>query len=46
MDCLAYIVEMLELGKRYFSPSDDPTDSELEYRELDYDEAVDNWRIA
>ena len=46
MDCLAYIVEMLELGERYFSPTMDPEDSEEEYRELDYDEPVENWRVA
>jgi len=46
MDCLAYIVEMLELGERYFSPTMDPEDSEAEYKELDYDEPVENWRVA
>jgi hypothetical protein len=44
MDCLAYIVEMLELGERYFSPTNDADDVELEYKELDYENAVDNWR--
>jgi len=36
MDCLSYIVEMLELGGRYFNPVD-PTPEELarEYAELD-----------
>lgn len=46
MDGLAYIVEMLELGERYFSPTMDPEDSEAEYAELDYDEPVENWRVA
>jgi predicted phage terminase large subunit-like protein len=45
MDCLAYIIEMLELGERYFSPSENPNDIEAEYKELDYDEPVDNWRV-
>jgi hypothetical protein len=46
MDCLAYIIEMLELGERYFSPQEDPNDVEAEYRELesDYEEPVSNWR--
>lgn len=46
MDCLAYIIEMLELGERYFSPSDNPSDIEAEYKELEYEEAVSNWRVA
>lgn len=45
MDGLAYIVEMLELGERYFSPSEDPSDVEAEYLELEYDEPVENWRL-
>ncbi len=46
MDAEAYIVEMLELGERYFSPKDDPDDVEAEFKELDYDKPIDNWRIA
>jgi hypothetical protein len=48
MDCTAYIVELLELGERYFSPSDqDPTDPEAEFKELEYDKPLDsNWRAA
>ena len=45
MDCAAYIIEMLELGERYFSPSDNPEDSEAEYAELEYDEPISNWRV-
>lgn len=44
MDCLAYIIQMLELGERYFSPREDPEDIEAEYSELDYDPALNNWR--
>ena len=44
MDCLAYLVEMLELGERYFSPSENPDDVESEYRELDYDKPIEDWR--
>ena len=46
MDCLAYIIEMLELGERYFAPSENPEDVEAEYAELEYDDPVENWRIA
>ena len=45
MDCEAYIIEMLELGERYFSPKDNTADIEAEYDELDYDEAEENWRL-
>jgi predicted phage terminase large subunit-like protein len=44
MDCLAYLIEMLELGERYFSPAEDPTDIEAEYKELEYEEPIDDWR--
>jgi predicted phage terminase large subunit-like protein len=46
MDCEAYIVEMLELGERYFSPTMDPEDSEAEFKELEYDDPMDNWRVV
>jgi len=46
MDAEAYIIEMLELGERYFSPNDNPDDIESEYKELEYDEPVENWRVA
>lgn len=46
MDCLAYIIEMLELGERYFSPKDDPADIEAEYNEIDYEPEISNWRYA
>ena len=46
MDAEAYIIEMLELGERYFSPKENPTDIESEYRELDYDKPIENWRFA
>lgn len=44
MDCAAYIVELLELGERYFSPKEDPNDIESEFRELEYEAPVENWR--
>jgi len=46
MDCLAYLVEMLELGERYFSPKEDPGDIEAEYKELTYEKPVDDWRYV
>lgn len=44
MDCEAYIIEMLELGERYFSPKEDPNDVESEYKELDYEKPIEDWR--
>ena len=47
MDALAYIVELLELGERYFAPADeDPNDPESEFRDLEYDEPLQEWRHA
>jgi hypothetical protein len=40
MDCEAYLIEMLELGERYFSPKEDPSDVEAEFKELDYEKPV------
>jgi predicted phage terminase large subunit-like protein len=45
MDCLAYVIEMLELGERYFSPKENPLDIEAEYKELDYDKPIEDWRL-
>jgi hypothetical protein len=45
MDALAYIVEMLELGERYFEPPD-LGNSEDEFAELEYEPAITNWRYA
>lgn len=48
MDAEAYIIEMLEVGERYFSPSDSDFDEdpESEFVELEYDEPLGNWRYA
>lgn len=47
MDAVAYIVEMLELGERYFTPSDQSdNDPESEYEELDYEDPLEGWRFA
>lgn len=45
MDAAAYIIEMLELGERYFSPKENPADSEAEYRELTYEKPIEDWRL-
>lgn len=46
MDCAAYIIEMLELGERYFSPREDHHDIEAEYQQLEYEQPINNWRYA
>jgi len=34
------------LGERYFSPVFDEGDPEAEYKELEYEPRVSNWRYA
>lgn len=46
MDCFAYVIEMLELGERYFSPQDNLEDIEAEYDELEYEEALEGFEIV
>jgi len=46
MDCLAYIIEMLEMGERYFSPGINSEDPEAEFAELEYEKPIDDWRAA
>jgi len=46
MDAEAYIIEMLEMGERYFSPKENPADVEAEYKELNYEPPISNWRYA
>jgi hypothetical protein len=46
MDAEAYLIEMLELGERYFSPADDLKDDEAEFKGISYDKPVDNWRTV
>jgi hypothetical protein len=46
MDAEAYIIEMLELGERYFSPKEDVNDIESEYKEIEYETPLSNWRYA
>jgi hypothetical protein len=47
MDAAAYIVELLEIGGRYFDPIEEPKDLDPDHDELDdieYDEPLKNWR--
>jgi hypothetical protein len=47
MDAFAYVVEMMELGERYFNPPDEkPDDVESEFEGLDYEEPLKEWRYA
>ena len=47
MDALAYIVELLELGERYFAPADeDPNDPESEFKNIEYEEPLREWRYV
>jgi len=50
MDAFAYIIELLELGGRYFEPPslNEDEDSEAEFEELigEYDPPIENWRYA
>lgn len=46
MDAEAYIIEMLELGERYFSPKENINDMEEEYRSLNYEKPIENWRTV
>jgi hypothetical protein len=45
MDALAYVVEMLELGERYFEPPEQ-SDPEEEFNELEYEPVLANWRYV
>ena len=45
MDAEAYIIEMLELGERYFSPKENVDDIEAEYDELNYEKPIEDWRF-
>jgi hypothetical protein len=45
MDAFAYIVELLEVGERYFLPSEED-DLAFDEEEFDYEPAMQNWRQA
>lgn len=51
MDATAYLVEMLELGERYFAPdvsmhNELPNDDEFADLEKEYEPTIQNWRTA
>ena len=47
MDALAYVIQMMELGQRYFATTgQDLTSSEDEFSQLTYEDPLDVWRIA
>lgn len=46
-DATAYVIELLELGQRYFTgPDEDPQNAEDEYASLEYDEPLEGWRMV
>jgi hypothetical protein len=46
MDAFAYIIEMMDLGSRYFSPPDEKyEDIEAEYMDLDNEPPLTEWRL-
>jgi hypothetical protein len=46
-DAVAYIIEMLEFGQRYFTtPPESPEAIRDEYAGLEYDPPMTNWRVA
>ena len=45
MDCLAYMIQMLEMGERYFYGSYDLDDPESEFDGIEYEPTVKNWRL-
>lgn len=46
-DATAYIIELLELGQRYFTAPDvDLQDVENEFESLEYDPPLDDWRLV
>lgn len=50
MDATAYVIELLDVGERYFEPPADADDYDFDtdpvYNDLDNEAPVDNWRCA
>jgi phage terminase large subunit-like protein len=44
MDATAYIVEMLEMGERYFQPPEETGVMEDEYKDIEYEKPIADWR--
>jgi len=47
-DATGYVVELLDIGNRFFDPPDDVglEDDESMYDELEYDDPIEDWRVA
>lgn len=46
-DATAYVIELLELGQRYFTaPEEDPNNIEDEFASLEYEPPLDDWRLV
>ena len=46
-DATAYVIELLELGGRYFTAPDyNPDELENEFASLEYEEPLDDWRVV
>jgi len=47
-DATAYMVELLDIGNRFFDPPDDlyPDNDESMYDDIEYDDPVEGWRVA
>lgn len=44
MDATAYIIELLDIGDRYFTPPEE--DVEAEFEDLEYEPELTDWRVA
>jgi hypothetical protein len=44
MDATSYIVELMDIGSRYFEPPDDADEAEEEFEELENEPALEDWR--
>jgi predicted phage terminase large subunit-like protein len=44
MDALAYVIELLDIGNRFFDPPDDVLEDELEDLEREAEPALQGWR--
>ncbi len=46
IDALAFIIEVMEMGDRYFEQTEDPQNVESEYDDIQYDDVEEGWRIC
>jgi hypothetical protein len=46
-DATAYVVELLDVGNRFFEPPETLfPDDESQYDDIEYDDPIENWRVA